>query len=241
MAAPSVYAAINAVTAELAGSGIPKNRFNEVDEYRYRSIDDVLIRLAPLLAKHRLCVLPRVTKRHVIERQGEEQLLVDVTLRVAFSLVSADDGSSHLVEAYGEALDAGDKGTAKAMSAAYKSAMIQAFCIPVGDLEDPDSTSHRLAAKTHVAEPVQGWEQWARDIQDIVAVCESEAAIDTVQDRNRDLLKAISRERHQIYEELGECFTKRRQALRSRAKRLPTKSKKARAAARSKLAERADV
>src|SRR5690349_16737248 len=177
MAAPSVYAAINAITAELASAGIPKSRFNEVDEYRYRSIDDVLNRLAPLLAKHRLCVLPRVTKRQVIERQDDEQLLVDVVLKMAFSLVSADDGSSHLVEAYGEALDAGDKGTAKAMSAAYKSAMIQVFCIPVGDLEDADATSHRLAAKTHVPEPVQGWEQWARDIQDIVAVCESEAAI----------------------------------------------------------------
>lgn len=242
MGAPSVYAAINAITAELAGSGIPKTRINEVDDYRYRSIDDVLNGLAPLLAKHRLCVLPRVLERQVIERQGEEQLLVDVTLRVAFSMVSAEDGSSHLVEAYGEAFDAGDKGTAKAMSAAYKSAMIQAFCIPVGDVEDADATSHRLAAKTHVPEPVQGWEQWARDIQDIVAVCESEQAVDTVQERNRELLKAISRERHELYEELGECFTERREALHGRAKQPPTKSKKARAVARSKqLAEHADV
>ncbi len=62
----------------------------------------------------------------------------------------------------------GDKATAKAMSAAYKSAMIQTFCIPVGDTEDADAASHKLAAKTHLAEPVQGWEQWARDIEDIV-------------------------------------------------------------------------
>ena len=241
MAAPSVYAAINAITAELATTGIPKTRINEVDDYRYRSIDDVLNRLAPLLAKHRLCVLPRVLERQVIERQGDEQLLVDVTLRVAFSLVSAEDGSSHLVEAYGEALDAADKGTAKAMSAAYKSAMIQAFCIPVGDLEDADATSHRLAAKTHVPEPVQGWEQWARDIQDIVAVCESEAAIDTVQDRHRELLKAMSRERHELYEELGERFTERRHALRSRTKQPPTKSKKGKAARSTELVEQVRV
>jgi hypothetical protein len=217
MAAPSVYAAINAITAELAGSGIPKTRFNEVDDYKYRSIDDVQNRLAPLLAKHRLCVLPRVLKRHVIERQDADgQLLIGVTLRVAFALVSADDGSSHLVEAYGEALDTSDKGTAKAMSAAYKSAMIQAFCIPVGDLEDADASSHTLAAKTHMPEPVQGWEQWARDIQDLVAVCESEQAIDTVQDRNRELLKAISRERSELYNELGQCLSERRLLLRGR-------------------------
>jgi len=228
MAAPTVYAAINAITAELAGSPIPKTRFNEVDEYRYRSIDDVLNRLAPLLAKHRLCVLPRVLERQVIERRGDEQLLVDVALKVAFSFVSADDGSSHLIEAYGEALDAGDKGTAKAMSAAYKSAMIQAFCIPVGDLEDADAISHRLASRTHVPEPVQGWEQWARDIHDIVAVCESEQAIDTVQERNRELLKAISRERSELYNELGRHLTERRDLLRSREMSQP-KSRKAKA------------
>ena len=105
MAAPSVYAAINAVTAELASAGIPKSRFNPVDEYKYRSIDDVLNRLAPLLAKHRLCVLPRVRERQTTERSGDDlQLLINVALRVSFTLVSADDGSSHKVEAYGEAL-----------------------------------------------------------------------------------------------------------------------------------------
>jgi ERF superfamily len=200
MAAPSVYGAITAVTAELATTGIPKNRFNAVDEYRYRSIDDVLNRLAPLLAKHRLCVLPSVRERQATERLGDNlQLLINVALHVSFALVSAEDGSSHCVEAYGEALDAGDKATAKAMSAAYKSAMLQTFCIPVGADEDADAASHRLVAKTHVPEPVQGWDQWSRDIADIVGVCESEQAIDTVQERHRELLKALSRERPELY------------------------------------------
>lgn len=230
MAAPSVYGAITAITAELAGAGIPKSRFNEVEEYKYRSIDDVLNRLAPLLAKHRLCALPKVRKRQATERLGENlQLLTHVALRVSFTLVSADDGSSHSVEAYGEALDGGDKATAKAMSAAYKSAMVQAFCIPVADLEDADATSHKLVARTHLPEPVQGWEQWARDIEDIVAVCESEQAIDTVQERNREPLKAISRERAELYRELGERFTARRHLLRTRSTGAPAKPKKSKA------------
>jgi len=237
MAAPSVYCAITAITSELSSAGIPKTRFNEVDEYRYRSIDDVLNRLAPLLAKHRLCVLPTVRERQMSERLGDNlQLLINVALHVSFALVSAEDGSSHSVEAYGEALDAGDKATAKAMSAAYKSAMLQTFCVPVGADDDPDATSHRLAAKTHVPEPIQGWEQWARDIEDIVAVCESEQAIDTVQERNRELLKAIARERPELYAELGESFTGRRQALSARAKApspKPNKRKTARPLAKT--------
>ena len=231
MAAPSVYGAINAVTAELASACIPKSRFNPIDEYKYRSIDDVLNRLAPLLAKHRLCVLPRVRERQTTERNGDNlQLLINVALRVTYTLVSADDGSSHKVEAYGEALDSGDKATAKAMSAAYKSAMLQTFCIPVGDTEDADAASHKLAAKTHIPEPVQGWEQWARDIADIVGVCESEQAIDTVQERNRELLKAISRERAELYAALGESFSERRQVIRNRTTAPPAKRKRGKSA-----------
>ncbi len=142
MSAPSVYAAINAVSAELAEHGIAKSHVNEADDYKYRSIDDLLDRLAPLLAKHRLCVLPRALKRTEVERQDDAQRsLFHVSLKVAFTLTSVDDGSSHVVEAYGEALDASDKATAKAMSAAYKSAMIQTFCIPLAGSEDPDRAS----------------------------------------------------------------------------------------------------
>ena len=155
MSAPSVYAAINAITAELAANGIAKNRTNEIDDYKYRSIDDVLDRLAPLLAKHRLCVLPRALERSVTERADEQnRLLLHVALRVSFTLTSVDDGTSHVVEAFGEALDGGDKATAKAMSAAYKAAMVQAFCIPVLGGEDADRTTHRLAPKAHSTEPL---------------------------------------------------------------------------------------
>jgi hypothetical protein len=238
MAAPTVYGAISAITAELSGSGIPKAHLNRDDDYRYRSIDDLLDRLAPLLAKHRLCVLPNVLERHVTERLGDNlQLLMGVTLRVSFTLISAEDGSRHKVKAYGEALDAGDKATAKAMSAAYKSAMLQTFCIPVGTGDDPDAASHRLIARTHVPEPVQGWDQWTCDILDIVGVCESEQAIDTVQNRNRELLKAISRERAELYAELGTRFTERREYLRGRAKEAAAKPKRARSAKGSRRAD----
>jgi hypothetical protein len=218
MAAPSVYAAINAVTAELAKIGIAKSRINEADGYQYRSIDDVLDRLAPLLAEKRLCILPRVVERFASACSDEaSHLLSHVAIRMKFKLVSVEDGSSHSVEAYGEALDPSDKATAKAMSAAYKSAMVQTFCIPIAGAEDPDRSSPRPSSRTHVAEPVQGWEQWARDIEDIVSLCESEQAIGLVQERNRELLKSLSREQPALYRELGEAITARREALYQRA------------------------
>jgi len=135
MKSPSVYVAINRVAAHLAKSGVAKAQTNPTEGYNYRSIDDVIATLSPLLARQRLCVLPkaieRLTSRH---RNLAGEVLNGVSLKVAFTLSSARDGSSHVVEAYGEALDAGDKATAKAMSAAYKSAMLQVFlCAGAGD------------------------------------------------------------------------------------------------------------
>ena len=60
MRPPEVYRAINAVTAALSGDGILRSRTNPIELYQYRSIDDLLNRLAPLVAEHRLCILPQV-------------------------------------------------------------------------------------------------------------------------------------------------------------------------------------
>jgi hypothetical protein len=124
--------------------------------------------------------------------------------------------------------------------------MIQTFCIPLAGSEDPDRTSPRKSLRTHVAEPVQGWEQWAKDIEDIIGVCESEQAIQVVQERNRELLKGLSRERQDLYQQLGECFGGRRETLRTRVV-APDKRKRASPPSRSEpkhskpAREKADV
>ena len=215
MSAPAVYKAITAIAGELSGAGIAKRHRNERDDYRYRSIDDVLNRLSPLLAKHKLCVLPRVLERTASDRVGDgDLLLVGVALRVAFDLVSSTDGSSHTVEAFGEALDASDKATAKAMSSAYKHAMLQAFCVPVAQIEDADAGSYRLKrSRSHQQEPVEGWAVWASGITDIIESCATREALERLQDRQRPLLKAVSREQPELYAQLGAAFAKRTAAL----------------------------
>lgn len=137
-----VYAAIAAVTAEMAKEGIAKGRRNQQQGYQFRGIDDVYNALSPMLAKHKLCILPRVTERVVQEREtARGGVLFYVTVRVEFDFVSADDGSVHTVCTYGEAMDAADKATNKAMSAAYKYAAFQTFCIPTEGDNDADATT----------------------------------------------------------------------------------------------------
>jgi hypothetical protein len=209
--APKVYSAINAVARELSRRGVGKLQSNDQDQYQYRGIDDVLNRLSPVLAQHKLCVLPRVLERLCQERNGGNgTLLISVSLKVAFDLVSVQDGSIHTLEAYGEALDGGDKATSKAMSAAFKYVLLQAFCVPVVGMEDADAKTHQLRTNGHQPEPVQGWNQWTDDILEIIRVCQTEEALERVQGSNRGLLKSISRERPDLYTRIGESMRGRR-------------------------------
>lgn len=214
MSAPRVYAAIIAVSAELARTGLPKLQVNAEEEYAYRGIDDLCNRLAPLLAKHRLCILPRVLERGSVERgPANRDRLISVNLKVAFDLVSARDGSTHTIEAYGEALDAGDKGTAKAMTAAYKQAMFQTFCIPVQGADDADACTPRLKAARDEQDPDQGWDQWSVDIREMIGVCETGEAIDRVQMTYRGQLRAASKRRPELFDGIGAAVRTRREVL----------------------------
>lgn len=152
-ASPHVYQAIAEVQGELATVGIAKTRRNtQGSGYNFRGIDDVYAALSPLLAKHKLVVVPRVTQREVIERQSKNGgALFYVTVHAEFDFVSALDGTTHTAATFGEAMDSGDKATNKAMSAAYKYAAFMTFAIPTEGDNDADATTHQVAPR---ADPV---------------------------------------------------------------------------------------
>lgn len=144
----SVYKAINAVQTDLAKIGIGKDSENTFDNYKFRGIDAVYNALSPLLAKHGLCILPRMISRLCEERQSQKGgALFYVTVEAEFDFVCAEDGTRHTVKTYGEAMDRGDKATNKAMSAAYKYAAFQAFAIPTEGDNDADATTHEVKPK----------------------------------------------------------------------------------------------
>lgn len=144
-----VYQSIAAVAGELAARGISKDSRNAAQGFNFRGIDSVYNALAPLLAKHSLCILPRCVSRECVERTNAKgTALFYVTVQAEFDMVSAEDGSKHTIATFGEAMDSGDKATNKAMSAAYKYAAFQAFCIPT------EETAVDADAETHVVEAV---------------------------------------------------------------------------------------
>lgn len=172
--APHVYSAIAEVMGELAKVGIGKNNKNTQQNYRFRGIDDVYNALASHLSRVKLLILPRVLNRIVTEREtqkpdGRTGVLFYVVLDVEFDLVSALDGSKHTVRVVGEAMDSGDKASNKAMSAAYKYACMEAFCIPTEGDNDADSTTHEPTARPGVTVVDPRGENRAQQDPEIVA------------------------------------------------------------------------
>lgn len=145
----NVYRLIADVSLELAKEGIEKGRNNQQQNYKFRGIDDVYNALAPVISKHGLVILPRIISRSLAERLSIKGMpIFTVTVEAEFDFVSSHDGSKHTVKTFGEAMDSADKATNKAMSAAYKYAAFQAFCIPTEGDNDADATTHAVKPET---------------------------------------------------------------------------------------------
>lgn len=154
MTTKSVYAAIAAVSKAMASEGISKTRRNEQQGYRFRGIDEVMNALAPMLVEHGLLILPRMLSRDATSYAAKSGgTIFNVAVEAEFDFVSVSDGSVHVVKMFGEAMDSADKATNKAMSAAYKYAAFQAFCIPTEGDNDADASHHEVASERQPAKP----------------------------------------------------------------------------------------
>ena len=108
--------------------------------YRFVSHDAVTAKLHPALVKHGIVVIPSVEE---LKQEGNRTM---VKLRVVFCNV--DNPTEGIVTFhYGYGIDGnekgpGDKGIGKAVSYAFKYALLKTFCLETGD--DPDNDANAL-------------------------------------------------------------------------------------------------
>ncbi len=141
----NVFQAINSVQADLAKTGIQKTQKNQQQRYNFRGIDDIYNALSSLLAKNGLCIMPNVMEREVVQVSTKSGGTMNhVTLKVRLDFISSVDGSCKSIEVYGEAMDSGDKASNKAMTAAYKVACLQVFCIPTEGDNEADRNTYEM-------------------------------------------------------------------------------------------------
>ncbi len=143
----NIYQAMNKVMEELPA--IPKNHkvaFGNT-RYNFRGIDDIYQALQPLLIKYKVITIPEATLSHWERIETEKSVANRVLLSVRYTFY-AEDGSSIVSCAIGEGIDSGDKASNKAMSAAHKYALLQAFCIPTEEPKDSELENHEIQKKS---------------------------------------------------------------------------------------------
>jgi hypothetical protein len=152
-----IYKSISTAMKAISKEGIEKNQKN-TQGYKFRGIDQVYNLLSRVLPDNNITIFPRVIDREVIERTSKNgTAMFYVCIEVEYDLVSSIDGSLHTIKTFGEAMDTSDKATNKAMSAAYKYALFETFCIPTEGQEDADAESPEVApqAESETPEPIK--------------------------------------------------------------------------------------
>lgn len=144
----NVYQLMSELRGMLAKAGIGKNQRNTQQNYKFRGIDDVYNTIAPMMAEIGLIASPSVMERQVVERAtAKGSLQMHVYLKVQITFIAADNPESrHSIVAWGEGMDVGDKATNKALSSAYKYAIITELTIPTEGNEDADQEAPEAQA-----------------------------------------------------------------------------------------------
>ena len=148
---PLIYSLMSRVMADIGAVG--KNQTNAFDKYKFRGIDDVYNAVQPAMVKHGVFCVPEVVEQHVNQVQTSQgKPAMQVILRVQHTFY-APDGSSVSAITLGEAMDRGDKAGNKAMSAAFKYALFETFCIPTEEDKDTENHSPEVGAQIKTPQP----------------------------------------------------------------------------------------
>lgn len=151
--ATHVIEALARVIRDLPAIGKDK-QMTEGARYNYRGIEQITAELAALLAKHCVVIIPTG-----VRRWDREELTIngrpwhDDVISQQYRIFGPG-GPTDFVDAEvpGIGRDNSDKGSNKAMTAAYKVLLTQALCITDGK-DDPDNERHEADAAP-VPEPV---------------------------------------------------------------------------------------
>lgn len=141
----NIYQALSAVMAEVRE--VRKGDRNSAQGFNFRGIDAVVNAVGPALRKHGVIISPTVIDHQygtvTVGRNATQ--MGHVIVKVAYTF-HGPDGDSITTVVLGEAMDAGDKAVPKAMSVAFRTALLQALTLPTDDL-DPDAQSYERASR----------------------------------------------------------------------------------------------
>lgn len=115
--------------------------------YKGVSDKDVKQKVGEAMQRHGLCIVPiEIKPKTTIERweettnygtKSKQQVFTEVETKY---LLLHESGESIEIAGYGHGVDTQDKGAGKATTYALKYALLYAFMIPTGEIDDADTT-----------------------------------------------------------------------------------------------------
>lgn len=123
--------------------GLAKKDMNKQQGFNFRGIDAVMNAVGPALRTHGGFIVPAIDSvryEAYPSKSGGQLNVCHVTVTYA---VHGQKGDPILGSVSAEAFDSGDKATAKAMSVAYRTFLLQLLCLPT-DEPDPDTYTYEL-------------------------------------------------------------------------------------------------
>ena len=157
---PTVVQALSLVMADIGA--VAKSGVNQTQKFYFRGVDAVVNAASPAFRRRGVVVVPELLEKSRTSSQtksGSTLNVVEVTVKYTFH-GPAGDTVSAVVAA--EAFDSGDKATAKAMSVAFRTALLQTLALPT-DEADPDEDNYDHVVQT--AAPAAGAGQAAAAAQ----------------------------------------------------------------------------
>ena len=133
-----------------AVGGIAKKDRNQAQGFNFRGIDSVVNAVSPALQKFGVIVVPSVEEYdyQTVEIGRNRTAMGHVRVKVSYTFIGAN-GDTIKATVVGEAMDSGDKATAKAMSVAFRTALLQSLSLPTDEV-DPDATSYERSSAEDV-------------------------------------------------------------------------------------------
>jgi hypothetical protein len=141
----SIVEALSAVMEDVGA--VRKGERNSQQGFNFRGIDAVVKAVYPALLRHKVIVTPSLLSYvyESVEVGAKRTPMGHARVTVEYRF-TGPEGDSVVAAVAAEAMDSGDKATAKAMSVAMRTALLQALCLPT-DEPDPDATSYERAPR----------------------------------------------------------------------------------------------
>ncbi|MEU6342162.1 ERF family protein [Streptomyces sp. NPDC046977] len=119
--------------------------------YNFRGVDATVTAFAPVTLRHGVNVIPRqVDATYRDTKTAKGKATRECTVSVTWHIIGPM-GDVIVAQSQGEALDSGDKGTAKAQSVALRVLLLNGGLVPTGDPDPGSSTIDRGEANVRSA------------------------------------------------------------------------------------------